>query len=113
MRTPAGKECPHYYEDFHRGRNHQECRLLPEASSYWQPEDCFQCPVPDILWANASEHLRLQATIKKGFLGFGRRIDVIAFCRKHNIKIKDPYTGCEQCATDKPNLAAFLNGSQG
>ena len=28
MRTPAGKECRFYYQDYNRGRNVQECRLI-------------------------------------------------------------------------------------
>src|SRR5688572_8219728 len=33
MRTPAGKECDFYYEDFHRGRELQECRIQKAAQS--------------------------------------------------------------------------------
>ena len=31
MRTPAGSQCPYYFEDFHRGRNRQECRLIDQT----------------------------------------------------------------------------------
>ena len=50
MRTPAGKECRFYYEDYNRGRNLHECRLIksnPESLP-WQPKYCEHCPVPDI-----------------------------------------------------------------
>ena len=55
MKTPAGKECKHYYQDFHRGRDIQECRLAKRNldSEKWHPDDCSKCPVPEILMANA------------------------------------------------------------
>lgn len=55
MRTPDGKECRHYCEDFHRGRALQECRLIKSNRDLlnWRPEDCARCPVPSILQANA------------------------------------------------------------
>lgn len=112
MKTPAGKECHYYYEDFNRGRNTQECRLLKyqQTGEQWNPNDCKRCPVPDILWANASEYLQLDATIRAGFLGIGRRVEVVASCSKHGIKIADPYVGCAQCAAERPDLAAFIEG---
>lgn len=112
MKTPAGKECRYYYEDFHRGRNKQECRLIQygRGSEKWRPGDCMQCPVPDILWANASEYLRLEASIQSGFLGLGRRVVFTAHCSKHNAEIADPYVGCEQCAAERPGLMTFLEG---
>ena len=110
MRTPAGKECPYYYEDFNRGRNLQECRLLEENlhSPAWQPGDCTRCPVPEILWANASEHLLLRGTVELGFLGFGRHVEVQAYCRKHHRDIDDPYVGCPECAAERPNIVDLL-----
>ncbi len=62
MRTPAGTECPFYYEDFHRGREHQECRLIertPDGGKY-TPDLCARCRVPRILQANACEHMVLE-----------------------------------------------------
>ena len=96
MRTPAGKECRYYHEDFHRGRNIQECRLVNEnpESQRWHPSDCNKCPVPDILLANASPDLALTLIIKKGFLGFGRSHSVTARCLKHHVPVEDPYIGC-------------------
>ncbi len=32
MINPAGQECRFYYQDFHRGRSEQECRLVYEQS---------------------------------------------------------------------------------
>jgi hypothetical protein len=109
MQTPAGKECPHYYADFHRGRNRQECRLVkqnPDSMS-WRPSDCYRCPVPDILRANASEDLRLRLTLSPRLLGLGRRLTVAAYCQKHGISIEDPHVGCSQCLAENPGLEAF------
>ncbi|MBL8163333.1 MAG: hypothetical protein JNJ61_15205 [Anaerolineae bacterium] len=109
MRTPAGKECAHYYEDFHRGRNVQECRLARDnpASMQWRPVDCSQCTVPDIRNANASPHLELKLTIKPRLLGLGRRIEVTASCIKHRVDIEDAFTGCSQCNAERPGLDVF------
>ncbi|GAB4469618.1 MAG: hypothetical protein Kow00124_04960 [Anaerolineae bacterium] len=112
MKTPAGKECRFYYEDFHRGRSRQECRLIQRdlASPPWKPGDCATCPVPDILWANASEDLMLRASVKKGVLGIGRRVVVQAHCRRHDIPIADPFVGCEACASERPGMDVFFSG---
>ncbi|MBN1121435.1 MAG: hypothetical protein JXJ17_10165 [Anaerolineae bacterium] len=111
MITPAGKECRYYYEDFHRGRNVQECRLIKQSAKtqHWKPNDCEHCPVPAILWANASEHLDLKARVTAGFIGLGRKVEVTAWCRKHDMRIDDPYVGCEQCRAEKPQLSDFLS----
>lgn len=109
MKTPAGRECRFYYEDFHRGRNKQECRLLKQSpGSRWKPSDCADCPVPEILWANASENLALEATVKSGVLGFGRHVAVTAYCTRHHLPIPDPYVGCAECARDKPSLTDLI-----
>jgi hypothetical protein len=96
MHTPAGKECRHYYQDFHRGRKLQECRLVKEnpESMRWRPADCSNCPVPDILNANASPLLRLKITIKARLLGLGRQVEVEAFCADEPISIAAAYTDC-------------------
>ncbi len=106
MKTPAGRECRYYYEDYHRGRSTQECRLLRGMPGpRWQPRDCRRCPVPDILWANASEHLRLTGAIQVTLLGLARRVEVEATCARHRTTIPDPYVGCPECAAEKPDLA--------
>ncbi len=96
METPAGKECRHYYEDFHRGRNVQECRLAKgnRAGLPWRPVDCSRCPVPDILNANASPDMELTLTIEPRLMGLGRKLTVEAYCIKHRVEIEDPYVGC-------------------
>ncbi|MFN8376216.1 MAG: hypothetical protein U0694_25495 [Anaerolineae bacterium] len=109
MRTPAGKECPHYYADYYRGREVQECRLAkgnPE-SERWTPSDCGRCPVPEIVAANASRDMELKLTIVKALLGIVRRVEVSAYCLKHNIPIDNPYTGCPKCADERPGMDIF------
>lgn len=111
MKTPAGKDCPEYYEDFNRGRNIQECRLARRnaRSAAWLPGDCRRCSVPEILRANASENMRLRLTIRPGILGIGRSVTIEAFCEKHNQPIPDPYVGCPDCNAERPGLAAFMD----
>jgi hypothetical protein len=109
MRTPVGKECRHYYEDFHRGRDVQECRLIQAnpASLRWRPSHCKQCPVPDILNANSSPDLQLQLTVKPRMLGLGRQMEVTASCLKHHVPIEDPFVGCPRCNAERPGLDVF------
>ena len=108
MRTPAGIECKYYYQDFHRGRNIQECRApkLPK-SAHWRPSDCAKCPVPSILQANASPNMELSINIKQTWLGFGRKIEAEAFCIRHDVQIEDPYVGCPLCNAERPGLKLF------
>lgn len=107
MKTPAGKECRHYYEDYHRGRNIQECRLAKAnpASARWHPNDCKRCPVPDILLANADPDMELTLTIRSGFMGFGRRLEVSARSQKYGTTIEDPYVG--RIDENNPGLDIF------
>jgi len=107
MKTPAGKECKHYYQDFHRGRNVQECRLVKQNpdSERWHPSDCEKCPVPDILLANADPDMELTLTIKKGFLGFGRKLEVTAKSLSEGTIIEDPYVG--KMDDNNPGLDIF------
>lgn len=109
MKTPAGRECKHYYEDFFRGRNVQECRLAKKnpESLWWEPRDCESCPIPDILNANASRNMELTLKIERIFWRFGRRNKVTAHCLKHDIPIADPYVGCPKCAESNVGLDLF------
>jgi hypothetical protein len=109
MRTPAGKECRFYYQDYNRGRDLQECRLIKEnpTSLPWRPNYCASCPVPDILNANASPALELKLTISPRLLGLGRKLDVTATCLRHRILIEDPYVGCLKCNEERPGLDVF------
>jgi hypothetical protein len=110
MITPAGKECRFYYQDYFRGRAEQECRLIQgnPRSADWQEKDCFRCPVPDILRANSSPNLVLEATVNKGVLGLNRHVAVKAFCSKHLVDVPDPHVGCVHCAAEKPGLLSLF-----
>lgn len=109
MKTPNGRDCPHYYQDFHRGRAVQECRLEKQnpQSLRWVPSDCGRCTVPSILSANASPHLKMTLTIKNQLLGLRRSVVVVARCEFHDIPIDDPYVGCIQCAAQRGGLSVF------
>jgi hypothetical protein len=96
MRTPYGKECTYYYEDFRRGRELQECRLLGKHAG-WEPPLCKDCPVPGILLANACPEMSLRGEVASGLLGLRHRVEVSTFCRKSGEAGFDPHTGCSQC----------------
>ncbi len=93
--------CRFYYEDFHRGRQVQECRLIRPGHRTlpWWPDACRICAVPAILRANGSPDLRLEAVIDKRF-GIWRRVRVSAYCLRHAIELDDPYRGCPACNDD-------------
>jgi hypothetical protein len=98
VRTPAGSECPFYFEDFHRGRQKQECRLLPaSAQRAWSPNLCARCSVPRIVLANACPHLVLEARVAAGPLGIGRRMQVSASCTRSLTGVREPEIGCGHC----------------
>ncbi len=109
MRTPFGQECRYYYQDFHRGRSTQECRLVEQSSSpeAWSSDLCRDCPVPGILRANGCSHMRLEARVAKGFLGFGRRLMVTATCVRSGGGVERPHVGCGQCHVDAPAASIF------
>ncbi len=99
MRTPFGQECKYYYADFHRGHNHQECRLAEAdpQSEPWNPDICKGCPVPGILMANACEHMVLEGGVVKGLFGFGRKMVVNVSCLKTKRQNFDAHVGCGEC----------------
>ncbi|MRR12100.1 hypothetical protein EG835_06445 [bacterium] len=105
MRTPAGRECIYYYEDFGRGASRQECRILKHPRSQpWEPSDCSRCRLPQILAANANPHLEVRIHIERGILGLGRRVSVEAWCGLHGPVIDDPLTGCPECNAEADRL---------
>ena len=112
MKTPYGKQCRFYYENFHRGHDDQECRLIRANSNSprWETKDCQNCPVPDILLANSNPDMVLEAEIKKGFMRMGRKVEVKAFCTRHLCDIPQPITGCPQCAAERPSLEELFGG---
>ena len=101
MRTVAGVECKFYYEDFNRGREIQECRLIKANpdSGPWRPKLCRTCPVPEILLANGCPNMRLAARV--GWRWLGRQVKVSAFCTLTNEIVADPMVGCGRCHGDK------------
>jgi len=106
MKTPAGKECRFYYENFHRGHSDQECRLIQANpnSPAWHPKDCRNCPAPAILMANSSPDLVLEGSVVKGLMGFNRRIEVRSFCSRHLVDVAEPKVGCPECARERPGF---------
>jgi hypothetical protein len=107
--TPAGVECRYYYEDYFRGRERQECRLiaLNPASEPWQPKLCYNCPVPGILRANACPNLVLEGRVEKRMLGLARRVTVAAVCSRYLVDVAEPRIGCGHCHEERPGAAIF------
>lgn len=100
MRTPTGIECPHFYGDYYRGRDHEECRLLEasQPSQLWSPDLCQTCPVSGILRANACTHMRLNAEVTRSVFDlFQRRVKITAFCEKTSRPVAQPEIGCGDC----------------
>jgi hypothetical protein len=106
MRTPAGSECPFYYEDFHRGREIQECRLIQRTADggTYTPDLCGRCRVPRIILANACPNLLLEARAVSGFLGFRRKVEISATCTRTLDPVEVPEIGCGQCHLDLPSF---------
>jgi hypothetical protein len=98
MKTPAGRECPHFYGDYYRGRNVEECRLLKLSGQDWSRDLCKTCPVPDIARANSCQYMQLKLTVVRPFTAaFQRRVQVTAFCDKSNSNVAEPQIGCKEC----------------
>lgn len=99
MKTPDGKECKYYYEDYYRGREKQECRLLNSIIPplNWQPRLCATCPIPDILRDNACTYMVLRPTLIRKFPFIKQSISVSAYCMKTEQVVKEPRIGCGEC----------------
>ncbi|MBE9524576.1 MAG: hypothetical protein IMY76_05720 [Chloroflexi bacterium] len=96
MQNPYGKECQYFYGDYYRGRNREECRLLPGTGS-WKPDLCRYCPVPDILQANSCQHMQLRAETFRPLLVLKPQVRIHAFCSITENKVSEPHIGCGQC----------------
>lgn len=97
MRTPAGRACSYYYEDFNRGAEIRRCRVKRSSrSAAWRPKQCERCPVPDIEAANGSPCLDLTLTVRERPFGIAPRFEVEAWCTAHG-PVDDPYVGCLEC----------------
>ncbi len=110
MRTPAGFECSYFFGDYHRGKNHEECRLIGNAPppNNWTRDLCKNCPVPEIQRANACPDMVLTGVVERRFLGLQKKVTVKAFCQKTNTTVADPHIGCGKCH-DLPEI--FLGKS--
>lgn len=98
MKTPAGRECPHFYGDYYRGRNVEECRLLDAQGQAWTPDLCKTCPVPDITRANSCQFMKLKVKVGRPITAvFQRRVQVVAFCEKSERDVAEPEIGCGDC----------------
>lgn len=98
MKTPAGRECPHFYGDYYRGRSTEECRLLKLQGQQWSPDLCKACPVPDIARANSCQYMTLNVEIARPFLVlFQIRVQVKAYCEKSKRDVTEPQVGCGEC----------------
>jgi hypothetical protein len=95
MKTPAGSECKYFYGDYYRGREHEECRLLPRE---WTRDLCRTCPVPGIQRANACESMQLRPQVGRPLLAaLQRRVRVDPLCEKTGRSGFDPHIGCGEC----------------
>jgi hypothetical protein len=112
MRTPTGKECRFFYGDYYRGRDHEECRLLGTQSPplSWKRELCADCPVPEILLANACTNLMLIPQLARSFPFARQQVKVKTFCSKTDRAGFDPHVGCGECHALPPE---FLNAKLG
>ena len=98
MKTPAGRECPHFYGDYYRGRNVEECRLLEAQGQAWTPDLCRSCPVPNITRANSCQNMKLKVKVGRPITAaFQRRVQVSAFCEKTKRDVSEPEIGCGEC----------------
>lgn len=97
MQTPAGKECPYFYGDYHRGRSVERCRLLEAHNLDWYSDLCFNCEVPEIRKANACEHQSLKPRIEKPLFFMKAQVKVDAYCSQCECAVDEPRVGCGQC----------------
>ena len=109
MKTPYGQECRYYYQDFHRGKALQECRLIlaNAKSGPWRPELCKTCPVPDILRANACPNLVLEGQVASRWFGLSHQVEVYAVCKLGMTEVTEPQVGCGECHKHRPGAAIF------
>jgi hypothetical protein len=114
VRTPAGVDCEFYYQDYHRGRGYQECRLIARdrTSEPWRPGLCRTCPIPRILRANRCPNMALEARVKRRF-GLLRRVEVLAVCTLQQCQVKEPMVGCGECHRYRPGAALFMGDEEG
>ena len=113
MLTPAGTECKYYYSDFYRGRSTEACRLIERNpdSLPWKSGLCRRCPVPEILRANASETLKLEAAVVKKFFGLQLAVQVEGWCSECFSVVPEPRQGCPNCGR-QPSILDLEEGPE-
>jgi len=98
MKTPAGRECPHFYGDYYRGRNVEECRLLQLYGQNWTRDLCATCQSPNVALANSCQQMKLKALVSRPFAAlFQRRVQITAYCEKTQRDVSEPQVGCGEC----------------
>ncbi len=98
MKTPAGKECSFFYGNYHRGRNDEECRLMPDGKRGWNSKLCTGCPMPGYQQANNCASMRYRANIEQNWKTlFVKKVKITAWCEKSKNAVADPHIGCGQC----------------
>jgi hypothetical protein len=94
--------CRYFYGDYHRGKNHEECRLLDANKDNpiaWKRSHCDNCPVPELIIVSSSRDLMLEAEVKRRF--FRERVEVtFAVCAKHMRQLDDP-RHCPDCEAEE------------
>jgi hypothetical protein len=107
MQTPAGTECPYYFEDFFRGRNKQTCRLIERTpkGGKWSPDLCANCRTPRIVLANACPNLLLQAHVRSTLFGFKKHVEVTATGKLTLEPVEEPEIGCGRCHLEFPTFS--------
>lgn len=108
MLNPFGQECRFFYGDYYRGRQHEECRLLDVHNLRWQPYLCKKCPIPEILQANACEHMQFHPRLFRPFLIMRPQVEITVTCNKCQCDVEEPRIGCGQC---HPMLDVFVVGT--
>lgn len=108
MLTPAGKECRYFYGDYYRGRQHEECRLLNAAGLKWRSYLCQKCPIPEIVQANACEHMQFHPRLERAFVLMQPQVKIKTTCSKCECDVDQPRVGCGQC---HPLLDVFVVGN--
>lgn len=108
MINPAGKECSFFHGDYHRGREHEECRLLQSADLDWQPYLCEKCFVPEIIMANGCEHMKFSPSLARPLFFMKEQVQIKTTCTKCECTVDKPQIGCGQCHPDLNFIVADI-----
>ena len=94
-------DCPYFYGDYNRGREHEECRLIKNntQSRPWRRKLCDSCPVPHIMRQTNSNDLVIEAEVGKRMFIFDQVVVTYAVCLKHRRELDNP-RHCAECAQE-------------